>query len=182
MNPLHKDRTMGNEKPQDEKHVHAYERMLERTREFLGEAGEELKPKLQHALDAAVEKATELGELTREEAEKIAEYLKRDLQSAGEYLAGDEAKELKDWLRMDLDLIEARILDALSLLVDPTKVELTLLAEQARLAEWHTGEVTGPGTLTCVNCGKELHFRKPGHIPPCPKCKGTVFRRKLDEE
>ncbi len=173
---------MSPKKPQDEKHVHAYERMLERTREFLSEAGEELKPKLQHALDAAVEKTTELGELTREEAEKIAEYLKRDLQSAGEYLASDEAKELKDWLRMDLDLIEARILDALSLLVDPTKVELALLAEQARLAEWHTGEITGPGTLTCTNCGEELHFRKAGHIPPCPKCKGTVFRRKLDDE
>jgi len=173
---------MSNEKPQNEKHVHAYERMLERTREFLSEAGEELKPKLQHALDAAVEKTTELGELTREEAEKIAEYLKRDLQSASEYLASDEAKELKDWLHMDLDLIEARILDALSLLVDPTKVELALLAEQAQLAEWHTGEITGPGTLVCTHCGEELHFRKPGHIPPCPKCKGTVFRRKLDDE
>jgi len=173
---------MSNEKPQDEKHVHAYERMLERTREFLSEAGEDLKPKLQQALDAAVEKTAELGELTREEAEKVGDYLKRDLQSAGEYLASDETKELKDWLRMDLDLIEASILDALSLLVDPTNVELTLLAERARLAEWHTGEITGPGTLVCTHCGEELHFHKTGHIPPCPKCRGTVFRRKLDDE
>ncbi len=47
---------MSDEKPQAEKHAHAYERMLERTREFLSEAGEELKPKLQHALDAAAER------------------------------------------------------------------------------------------------------------------------------
>ncbi len=165
-----------------EKHLHAYDRMLERTREFLNEAGEELKPKLQHALDAAVEKTTELDELTREEAEKIAEYLKRDLQSAGEYLASDKAKELADWFRFDIKLVEDRILDALSLLVDPTKVELALLAERARLADWHTGEITGPGTLACTSCGKELHFHKTGHIPPCPKCRGTVFRRQLDDE
>ena len=165
-----------------EKHIHAYNRMLERAREFLDQAGEGLKPKLQEAVEAAIEKTSELGELTREEAEKIGEYLKRDLESAAGYLASDEAKELKDWLRMDLDLIEARILDALSLLVDPTEVELAMWAEQARLAEWHTGEITGPGTLVCVNCGEELHFHKTGHIPPCPKCKGTVFRRKLDEE
>jgi len=173
---------MSDERPQDERHLHAYERMLERTREFLSEAGGELKPKLQEALDAAIEKTSELGELTREEAEKIGEYLKRDLQSAAEYLASDEAKELKDWLRMDLDLIEARILDALSLLVDPTEVELAMWAEQARLAEWRTGEITGPGTLVCTSCGEELHFRKAGHIPPCPKCKGASFRRKLDDE
>ncbi len=167
---------------QHERHVHAYERMLERVRQAVAEAGEGIKPKIDELVDAAAEKATELGELTREEAEKIAEYLKRDLHSAASFLHSDEAKELKDWLRMDLELIEARILDALSLLVDPTEVEWILLAERARLAEWHTGEITGPGVLVCVNCGEELHFTKPGHIPPCPKCKGTVFRRKLDEE
>ncbi len=170
-----------NEQGNDEKQVKGYEKLLERTREFFSEAGDELKPKLQYALDAAIEKTTELGELTREEAEKIGDYLKRDLESAGNYLASDEAKELKDWLHMDLDLIEANILDALSLLVDPTNVELAMLAERAKTAEWHTGEITGPGTLVCSKCGEELHFHKAGHIPPCPKCAGTVFHRKLDE-
>lgn len=173
---------MSDKKPQAEKHIHAYERLLERTREFLSETGDELKPKLQQALDAAVEKTTELGELTREEAEKIGDYLKRDLESAGEYLASDEAKELGDWLRFDIKLVEERILDALSLLADPTKVELALLAEQARLAEWRTGEITGPGTLVCTACDEKLHFHKTGRIPPCPKCAGTVFSRQLDKE
>ena len=51
-------------------------------------------------------------------------------------------------------------------------------AEQAREASfYHTGEVTGPGTLVCAECGKELHFHKAGHIPPCPGCRGTRYRR-----
>jgi len=74
--------------------------------------------------------------------------------------------------------VEGRIADALSLLVDKTKLELAELAERAQtFGEWHTGEVTGPGTLVCKSCGEELHYEKPGHIPPCPKCRGTSYRR-----
>ncbi len=165
-----------------EKHVRGYEQLLERTREFLNETSEELKPKLQRALDAAIEKTTELGELTREEAEKISDYLKHDLQSISEYLASDEAQDLSNWLRFDIELVEARIIDALALLADPTKVELAQLAERAQLAEWHTGEITSPGTLVCIDCGETLHFHKTGRIPPCPKCRHTVFSRTSDED
>lgn len=170
------------DKNDSEKQIHGYERMLERARELLGETRDDLKPKVQMALDDAAEKATELGELTREEAEKIGDYLKRDLHSAGEYLASEEAKDLSNWLRFDIELVEDRIIDALSLLADPTQVELAQLAEQAQLAAWRTGEITGPGTLTCVSCGETLHFHKTGRIPPCPKCKGTTFSRTFDKD
>lgn len=164
----------------NEKQVRAYERMLERAKQFLTETGDEVTPKLQDALQAAKEKASELGELSAEEAEKIGDYLRRDLQDAAEFLAEDRG-ELRDWLRFDVQQVEDRIADALSLLVDQTKVELAQLAERAQtLGEWHTGEVTGPGTLICKSCGEALHFEKTGHIPPCPKCRGTTYRRSQD--
>jgi hypothetical protein len=164
----------------DDKHGGAYERMLERTKQLLTETGQEVTPKLQQALDEAKEKTAELGELSREEAEKIGNYLRRDLYDAAEFLAEDRG-ELRDWLRFDIQLVEDRIVDALSLLVDQTKLELAELAEQAQLfGEWHTGEVTGPGTLICQSCGEELHFQKAGHIPPCPKCHGSSYRRGRD--
>jgi hypothetical protein len=162
---------------QNDKFIHAYEQMLNRTKTFLTEANQELTPKVEYVLDTAREKATELGELSREEAEKIAGYLRRDLHDAAKFLA-NENSELRDWFRFDVGLVENRILDALSLLVDQTKVDLADLAEQAqRFGEWHTGEITGPGTLVCKDCGEVLHFHKTGHIPPCPKCKATVYRR-----
>jgi NADH pyrophosphatase NudC (nudix superfamily) len=43
--------------------------------------------------------------------------------------------------------------------------------------EYHTGEITGIGTLFCDNCGHSLHFSKTGHIPPCPHCSHTRFHR-----
>jgi hypothetical protein len=162
---------------ENEKQVRAYERMLERAKQFLIETKLGVTPKLQEALNAAKEKASELGELSAEEAEKIADYLKRDLHAAGEFLAEDRG-ELRDWLRFDIQQVESRIADALSLLVDHTKLELAELAERAQtFGEWHTGEVTGPGTLVCNSCGEELRFDKTGHIPPCPKCRGTSYRR-----
>lgn len=160
-----------------DKLIHAYERMLERSKAFLTDAGHAVAPKLQKALDVATETASEVGELTREEAERIALYLKRDLDDAADYLA-EHGGELKDWLRFDVEQVEDRILESLSLLVDQTKVELSDLAERAqRFGEWHTGEITGPGTLVCKACGELLHFQKAGHIPPCPKCHASVYRR-----
>ena len=61
---------------QNQTQVHANERMLERVKDFTAEAREEVTPKIQDGLDAAREKATELGELSREEAEKIGNYIK----------------------------------------------------------------------------------------------------------
>ena len=63
-------------------------------------------------------------------------------------------------------------------LADKTRIELDELAERARqVGVWHTGEITNVGVLYCQNCDEVLHFKKPGHIPPCPKCKGTVFKK-----
>lgn len=156
----------------------AYHRMLERVRtafELTGESG--ALPALQEKIEDAKEKAVELDELTRDEAEKIGEYLRRDLHDAAGFMA-DTGKELRDWLSFDLELIEARLAKVFALMVDQTRLELDRLAERARESEaLHTGEVTAMGTLRCTGCGKEMQFKKPGHIPPCPKCHGTRFSR-----
>jgi len=165
----------------DQTHVHAYEKMLERARDFMAEARDEMAPKLQLGLDAARERATELGELSLEEAEKIGNYLKRDVYDAAKFLASDRADELKDWLRFDVQLIEDRLAESFALLVDKTTIELNQLADRAReVGEWHTGEITGPGTLICKKCQENIHFHIAGHIPPCPKCHATIYRRGLE--
>jgi hypothetical protein len=42
---------------------------------------------------------------------------------------------------------------------------------------YKTGEVTHGGTFTCTACKAEINLKKPGHLPPCPKCSKTEFRR-----
>ena len=123
----------------------------------------------------------ELGELTREEAEQVGRWLKRDLLHAADYLK-EAGRELVDWIALDFDLLEQEFLEWFEKAVDQSRVELILFQEQLQeMAEWHTGEVTGPGVLACVSCGERLHFTRTARIPPCPKCHGTVFRRVAEE-
>ena len=157
--------------------VDAYERMLERVDGMLDKAEKQTIPTLKKSLEQARDKAVELNELTREEAERVSAYVERDMKDAAEFLS-QTGVEFRNWLRFDLQLIESRMLEMFANVADRTRLELGKLADNARRASlYHTGEVTGPGTLVCTGCGKALHFHKAGHIPPCGVCRGTVFKR-----
>jgi hypothetical protein len=157
----------------DERLPRGYETMLHRARSALGRR----LPSVREAIEQAKDRAVELGELSRDEAERVGDYLHRDLKDAAAFLS-NTGSGIADWLRLERDLIESRLLDSLAVLADQTRLEYERLAEQARRAdERHTGDVVGPGTLRCTQCGEELRFSASGHVPPCPKCRATVFRR-----
>ncbi|MFQ5486897.1 MAG: zinc ribbon-containing protein [Gammaproteobacteria bacterium] len=165
----------------EEKLIHGYNRMMERVKAAMEQVGEKTAPRLREAIEQAKEKAVELEELTKEEAERIGEYLRRDIESAADYLASEKVQELKDWLRIDAQLIEQQLLDMFLSVADQTKLDMLQFQEQLEEAsEYRTGEITGPGTLACLDCGEILHFHKTSHIPPCPKCHGTVFTRDVE--
>ncbi len=161
-----------------EKLIDAYNRMMDRVKTAIEEGEKGAAPRLHHAVEKAKEMATQLGELTREEAEKIGDYLKRDIEDAANYLAGPKGQEIADWLRFDIEQAENRMLDSFLSVADQTKVDLLRLEQEAAFANtYRTGEVTGIGTLACTECGKRYHFHKTGHIPPCAQCNNTVFTR-----
>ncbi len=161
-----------------DKLAEAYHRMLERVRSSLTDA----EGGLGHALDHAKQAASDLGELSREEAERVGEYLRRDVEHAAGFL-NRSGREFGDWLRFDMELLEQGIADMFLKAVDQSRVELGALEERAEiLSEWHTGEVSGLGTLKCNECGELLHFNRPGRIPPCPRCRNTTFHRLSEEE
>lgn len=160
-----------------ERLIHAYDQMMERAKEGLKDLQEDTQPKLEKALQAAKQKAMELKEITREEAEEVTQYVKRDLHDIADNVK-QQGREISDWLRLDTLIAESEIVDRLSTLTERAKLEINHLKNSiSRYDEWHTGEITGIGTLQCAKCGKDLHFNKTGHIPPCPSCHATVFKR-----
>ena len=156
----------------------AYELMLERVTEDLRKVEDKTEPMIHRLVDKAREKAVELGELTREEADRVAGYLKRDLDDLGRYLA-ETGRELEDWLGFETGLIEAELLQMLMDAADQTQLEWIRLRLEARLKHpvYKTGEVAAPGTFVCLKCGEKIHLHRIGHLPPCPKCGHTEFRR-----
>jgi len=153
----------------------AYELLLEDAIKGVHKIEEKTGPALHHAIDEALIKSGKLEELTKEEAEKLAAYLKRDLIDAAQYIK-ESGEDFKTWFGFDIELIEDRLQELFTQAADQTTIELMELKEQA--SRYRTGEITGPGTLCCNECGELLHFHRPGHIPPCPKCHGTEFKRK----
>jgi NADH pyrophosphatase NudC (nudix superfamily) len=161
----------------EEKLVDAYNTMMKRVHTAIDEAEEKTIPTLEHNLEEAKVRAIELGELTREEAEKVTGYLKRDVEEAARYLQ-ETGDEFSDWIQFDYELIEDAVKEAFMSVADQTKLQLEKLSKKAAEANsYHTGEISGIGTLVCENCGEKLHFKKTGHIPPCPKCHATRFKR-----
>ncbi|HEC17362.1 MAG TPA: hypothetical protein ENI99_12440 [Sedimenticola sp.] len=152
----------------------AYELLLEKALEEAHKLEEKSGPALHRMIDKVRTKTAELEELTKEEAEKLPDYLKRDLIDAARYIE-ETQEDFKTWFGFEVELVEERLRELFTQAADQTTVELLKLKEQA--SEYHTGEITGPGTLCCTDCGELLHFHRPGHIPPCPKCHGTIFER-----
>ena len=154
--------------------IEAYNKLLHSVYDTVVETSDKLKPDLEKRL----EDAAALDELGREEMDTISGYLRRDIEAAAQWLAENESGELADWLRFDIEQVESRALEAFGQLADQTTLELKQLEQQANeVGEWHTGEIVGIGALICKECGEELHFHATGHIPPCPKCHGTKFKR-----
>ncbi len=150
--------------------------IFERVLEQLSAKAHQGETILQHAMDEVRQDAVAIYNLTADEAVLLETYIKRDLADASQYLE-QSGKEIKDWLGFDLHLIEQALRERLLAAIDATSAELITLKWQVAQMGYHTGEVITAGSLQCDGCGKIMHFRQPGHIPPCAGCKGTAFHR-----
>ena len=169
--------TAPNNNHDDNKLVDAYNRMMARIRDTIESAEASAVPTLQKAISMAKKEAIRLSEVTMEEAEEVGNYIKRDINDAAEYLM-ETSHEFSEWLMLDLEIIEQKVLELFLSVADKTRLELEQFAHpRCEIYDYHTGEVTGPGSLVCVDCGQMVHFNTTSHIPPCPKCHHTVFRR-----
>ncbi len=145
---------------------------------------------LQKTLDLAKHQAVHIGVVTAEEAHEIGEYIKRDINDAAEYMM-DSSAEFYDWLLLDIEMIERKVMELFLSVADHTRIELEqfkktgplsnhILAEQ--IPVYKSGEITGPGTLICENCGKVKPFLSIDEITNCERCEHTRFIRRQSSD
>ena len=157
--------------------IDAYNNMMARIKDAIEDAEHNAVPTLQKAIEMAKQQAIHLGEITADEADQIGNYIKRDINDAAEYLM-ETSHEFSEWLMLDIDIIEQKVLELFLSVADKTRLELEQFSRPAcKITTYHTGEITGPGSLVCASCEQLIHFKTTGHIPPCPRCKHNEFRR-----
>jgi hypothetical protein len=150
----------------------AYELLLEKILEKTYQS----RTAVHSIIDEIVRDIVAVYKFTDDEAHMLEEFVKRDLTDAAHYV-DRTGKELKEWLGFDVSLIKQGFWQRFSEAADPTTLALYDLKRQGEKTEYRSGELVGLGTLVCDRCGENLHFHKPGRIPPCPRCYGASFQR-----
>ena len=167
--------------------ITAYNQMMEEMRNAFEQA-DPSDMSLQKALDLAKHQAAYLGEVTAEEAHEISEYIKRDINDAAEYMM-DSSAEFYDWLMLDIEIIERKVMDLFLSVADHTRIELEQFkqkkseqTEAEQVPAYKSGEITCPGTLICESCGKTKAFLSSDEITDCGRCGHHRFIRRQHSE
>ncbi|MCK5914113.1 MAG: hypothetical protein KAG12_09555 [Desulfuromusa sp.] len=163
--------TENNQDNSEQEEVGMYEKIVARTEELLGSG----RKTLDEALKRAGDDLSSAGDFTREQAEKVSTFIKRDIQHVVD--SADKSKETVKEV-VDPKRIAAGAQSIFSKILSNTAETISGWAQKSEeQLEFKTGEVTSPGSLTCKECGEVIHMRRTAKIPPCPKCHHTLYRK-----
>ena len=161
------------------KALEVYDRMLERVQSRLNEVQETSLQTLEEEIRKAVEVEYELEEMTREEADLLGEYLQRDLQHLLHFVE-ETGEGLKEWLQLDIALLEHELSDKLLSVADKTLVdtlELRQKLENQEVGHYISGEVATAGMFQCLNCSHMRCLTATSHLEPCEACGSHYYER-----
>ncbi|OEY65225.1 zinc ribbon-containing protein [Marinobacter sp. X15-166B] len=156
-----------------------YDRMLERVQSRLANAEKTTLEGVRAEIANAVEMENELEEMTREEVDLLAAYLRRDLENLMHFV-DETGDSLTEWLQLDLSLLEQQLTDALFSIADKTRLdtlELNQKLDNEDVSRYIAGEVATAGMFRCLNCHHMTCLTATSHIEVCEACGSHYFER-----
>jgi len=157
---------------QAEEAADQYDKLAARFRELFESGAEKSAEFAAVAMEKARQQLTAAGAFSEEQGKNLKAFLERDFTRMAQTMR-EEARE-----KLNPSRVSAGALSSLSALLNLAGSALSSVAEKTQQAiSCRSGEITSAGTLTCVACEHELHFKKTGRVPPCPKCHATEFRK-----
>ena len=170
--------------------ISAYNQMMADMRQAFAQSDPD-HMSLQKALNLAKHQAVDIGEVTAEEAYEIGEYIKRDINDAAEFMMESSA-EFYDWLMLDIEMIERKVMELFLSVADHTRIELEQFKQlnppsvfnstednsAEQIPVYKSGEITAPGILICESCGKSNPLFSSNQIKDCRRCGHDRFIRR----
>lgn len=154
-----------------------YERCLEEIRRRLDQTTTLSAETLQSVAHAVQESLAKAREVRQEDLQQVIDTIVRHWQQV---LTHSEQVQQE---HPSSDAMQALAEHGVSLLAHLAGTVKTLAGEvESRLQrelEYRTGTVVGVGNFFCTQCDKDIRKSKPGPLPPCSRCHGTVFRRRV---
>lgn len=152
-----------------------YDRYTERARELFDAGQEKSQVAMEKAMEAARTQFAAAGEFSAEQGQAFARFMRRDLDQTAEDMRALRHGAVE---RLSPSRLGAGALSSIARLLEATGSALQNVSRKAEeTLHFNTGEITAAGTLTCTLCGQKVQLKQSSHIPPCPSCHGTEFRK-----
>lgn len=149
-----------------------YDQLAARFKELFESGAEKSSEFAQTALEKARQQLTAAGAFSEEQGKKLQGFMERDFTRIADSMR-DEARE-----RLNPARLGAGAMASITSLLHAASSVLSDAADRAEKSLlFHSGEITSAGTLRCIACGYDIHMKKTGRVPPCPKCHTTEFKK-----
>jgi ElaB/YqjD/DUF883 family membrane-anchored ribosome-binding protein/DNA-directed RNA polymerase subunit RPC12/RpoP len=154
------------------KRLKAYQEFVEDLEKRLQESGEVSQEELSKMIDTTQEYLQAASDLSKDEWQLIANYVRRDLSDwRNDYKRAYEESP-------SMMALKESIWYWLAKLSDQSQLEWhELLGDLQHQGVYHSGELLGLGTLECAECGRKTALWHPTIIEPCEDCKSKRFYR-----
>lgn len=164
--------------PSQKEELAAYETLRLEVKKILDKLLDSISAeKIGKAVEDAGQRLKETGEHTQESVNKVTGTLKKDLLSSYK-TTGAQMEEFADSAGAIFDLFRDKSGEIISLTAKAMGEWSQQFGDKLDdMLVYHSGETTHGGHFVCTACGQELTLKKPGHLPPCPKCHKPEFRR-----
>jgi len=161
----------------EKKDAAAYARLRAEVQQRLADIRERINADaMRQAVAGAVERVKGAGEYTVEGVNKAAAALRKDIANAA-HTMGPAWEKFSDKSADVFNVWRDRgglfLASAATAVHDWLKETTTRVENQV----YETGEMAYLGTFECRACGERVMLKQPAHLPPCPKCMKTAFRR-----
>lgn len=162
---------------QQKQELAAYQKVRDGVQKILAGAREGLSAdNIREALDTTRAQLHQLGEFTADTIEKMIVTTEREMLGAAQRMGA----RLENFSEKSAGLFYVwrdRSNQFLTRAAGAVKDWAEQTGARIGARGYRTGDMAAAGVLECAGCGERITLATPAHVPLCPKCRKTDFRR-----
>ncbi len=162
---------------QQKRELAAYQALRKEIGERLADIRENLSAEtVRDTLQRARQRLKSAGEHAADTVDKVGASIEKDLINAAQRMGskwGALSEKTADLFSVWRDRSNVFLGSAARAVAD----WLEHTRQRVMPLNYRSGEIAAAGNFECTGCGERIELTTSAHLPPCPKCRRTEFRR-----